>query len=62
MINNSGRRGVGYRVICAWCGVIIRHNSRKESAGMCSSCYARMFSEHMRPHQESGKGLKASDR
>lgn len=34
-----------FKVVCTWCGVIIRRDSAKDSHGMCLKCYSRMLSE-----------------
>jgi hypothetical protein len=43
--------GLKFKVECTWCGTIIRRSSVKDSRGMCLRCYARMLSEHGRPHE-----------
>jgi hypothetical protein len=51
-----------YKVVCTWCGSIIRHNNSKDSRGMCLKCYARMLSEHNSAYQQRDRRLNASDR
>ncbi len=57
------RREAGaFKVVCTWCGVVIRRTNVKDSHGMCLKCYANMLGEHGRSH-ESGQMLRwASDR
>jgi hypothetical protein len=50
------------RVVCTWCGDVIRRDSPKESRGMCVECYARMLSEYTRPLQQSRIAPGASER
>jgi hypothetical protein len=38
-----------FKVVCTWCGTLIRHNNVKDSRGMCLECYARLLNEHFRP-------------
>ena len=54
--------GSNYRVICEWCGGVIRHNNSKESRGMCLTCYARMLQEHQRAYQLDHRQARASER
>jgi hypothetical protein len=51
-----------FRVVCAWCGDVIRSDNRKESRGMCAECYARMLSEYTRPLQPTRNAPEASQR
>jgi hypothetical protein len=51
-----------FKVVCTWCGIIIRRNSAKDSRGMCLKCYARMLSEHGRSHEHRPLLRWASDR
>lgn len=41
-----------YRVVCTWCGAVIRHGSHQESRGMCLRCFARIMDEHSRPQAQ----------
>ena len=43
--------GSGFKVVCVWCGGVIRHSSVKDSRGMCLECYARLLNDHFRPQQ-----------
>jgi hypothetical protein len=36
---------LNFKVVCTWCGVVIRRTSAKDSHGMCLKCYSRMLSE-----------------
>ncbi|HEY0080408.1 MAG TPA: hypothetical protein VGB73_17500 [Pyrinomonadaceae bacterium] len=38
-----------FKVVCAWCGVVIRRNSTKDSQGMCQECYAGMLRDYIYP-------------
>jgi hypothetical protein len=38
-----------FKMVCTWCGVLIRRTSAKDSHGMCLKCYARMLSERGYP-------------
>jgi len=50
------------KVVCAWCGGVIRPAAAKPSKGMCQTCFSRMMSEHSRVHRpREGRGA-ASDR
>ena len=52
-----------FKVVCNWCGIVIRRNSAKESRGMCLKCYARMLGEHGHAHEQQGHRPRwASDR
>lgn len=54
-------KGSSFKVVCVWCGGLIRHSSVKESRGMCLECYARLLNEHFRP-QQANAPLRASER
>lgn len=62
MDKELGKRGLSYKVVCTWCGVIIRRTSAKDSRGMCLKCYARMLSEHVQAYEKSTGPRWASDR
>jgi hypothetical protein len=51
MNKETGREELRFKVECAWCGVIIRRDSAKDSHGMCLKCYARMLGEHGHAHE-----------
>ncbi|HEY0547817.1 MAG TPA: hypothetical protein VGC91_20730 [Pyrinomonadaceae bacterium] len=51
-----------FKVVCSWCGVIIRRNSAKDSRGMCLKCYARMLGEHGHSHEQGNISRRVSDR
>ena len=50
------------KVVCAWCGVIIRRNSAKEATGMCLDCHSRLLGEYYRHGYRAGTTGKASQR
>jgi hypothetical protein len=50
------------KVVCAWCGGVIRHAAAKPTQGMCQTCFARMMREHSRAHQLRSGRRDASDR
>ena len=58
----DGKVGTAYRVVCTWCGDVIRRDSPKESRGMCPKCYARMLSEYTRPLLQGRHSSEASER
>ena len=59
----DGKAGGGYKVVCAWCGGVIRHDHVKESRGMCLECYARMLNDYnRRGFTAAGPATKASQR
>lgn len=50
------------KVVCVWCGGVIRPAAAKPSQGMCQTCFANMMREHSRAHRlRAGRG-DASDR
>ncbi|HEV3469126.1 MAG TPA: hypothetical protein VG148_07380 [Pyrinomonadaceae bacterium] len=49
MKNENLQRATNFRVVCTWCGGLIRHSHVKDSRGMCLECYARLLNEHFRP-------------
>ena len=51
MANQGLRERASFKVLCVWCGGLIRHSNVKESRGMCLNCYSRMLNEHFRQHQ-----------
>ncbi len=38
-----------FKVVCTWCGGLIRRGEGKDSRRMCLECYARLLNEHFRP-------------
>ncbi len=58
-VTTDGRR---FKVVCAWCGAVIRHSARKDSQGMCPNCHARMLSDYNRAHAHAAGQFKASER
>jgi hypothetical protein len=50
------------KVVCAWCGGVIRNAAAKAATRMCQPCFARMMREHSRAHQSPAVRGNASDR
>lgn len=61
MKNEKAERSPGFKVVCTWCGGLIRHNHVKDSRGMCLECYARLLNEHFRPFR-AGAAPRQSER
>jgi hypothetical protein len=59
---NATRGGESLKVVCAWCGGVIRPATLKPSKGMCQTCFARMMHEHSRAHGVRDSLRGASDR
>jgi hypothetical protein len=57
--NSQGRSD--FKVVCTWCGGLIRLSNIKDSRGMCLQCYARLLNEHLRP-QGASSSARASER
>ena len=51
-----------FKVVCVWCGDVIRFNQSKDSKGMCLKCHARMMHEYNLTHMQGGTALRASER
>lgn len=51
MNGETSREELKFKVMCAWCGSVIRRTSVKDSHGMCLKCYARMLGEHGHSHE-----------
>jgi hypothetical protein len=62
MGTKAERTGEHFKVICSWCGAVIRRTQAKDSHGMCLKCYARMLGEHGHSHQRGELPRWASDR
>jgi ribosomal protein L40E len=62
MSNEPAQDRLTFKVVCTWCGAVIRLDTAKESRGMCLRCYARMLSEHGRAGQHGDKPRYASER
>ena len=58
MVPTPNPNGAQFKVVCAWCGVLIRVRERKDSEGMCGGCFRRLLDRHTHPRQKA----KASDR
>ncbi|HEY0379969.1 MAG TPA: hypothetical protein VGC87_23845 [Pyrinomonadaceae bacterium] len=54
--------GLDFKVVCTWCGVIIRRAKSKDSQGMCLKCYARMLGDHGHSHERDNQPRWSSDR
>jgi hypothetical protein len=50
------------KVVCAWCGGVIRSAASKAAQRMCQPCFARMMREHSRAHRQGAARSYASDR
>ncbi len=50
------------RVVCVWCGAVIRSAAVKSARRMCQGCFARMMQEHNRAHQPQAGCRGASER
>ena len=61
MVKNAPTSGRAFKVVCAWCGVVIRRDARKEAERMCAGCFRRMMDGYTRPLQQA-HDLKASRR
>jgi hypothetical protein len=61
MKNEKLQLSSGFKVVCTWCGGLIRHSNVKDSRGMCLECYARLLNEHFRP-QRAASTLRPSER
>ena len=61
---NAGghRREEEPRVVCAWCGGVIRSAASKATKRMCQPCFARMMREYSRAHQPQSVLPHASER
>jgi hypothetical protein len=55
------QRRPDYKVVCTWCGGVIRHSSVKDSRGMCLTCYAHLLNEHFRARRTATPS-RASER
>lgn len=58
----SKRGGGSLKVVCVWCGGVIRPDAAKPSKGMCQTCFARMMHEHSRAHRLRAGLRDASER
>jgi hypothetical protein len=50
------------KVVCVWCGGVIRSDAAKAAKRMCQPCFARMMREHSRAHMRDAVRRYASDR
>jgi len=50
------------KVVCAWCGGVIRSAAPKAAKRMCQPCFARMMREHGRAHLQGAGRSYASER
>jgi hypothetical protein len=67
MISYTGNIGEQHRedepkVVCVWCGGVIRGGAPKSAKRMCQPCFARMMREHSRAHQAQPSLPHASER
>ena len=61
MTKNLPTGGRVFKVVCAWCGVVIRRDARKEAERMCAGCFRRLMDGYDRPLQQA-HDLKAGRR
>lgn len=62
MANKLSRRArARFKIMCAWCGRLIRRDPIEDGLGMCLDCYHRELSRYLRTHKEPNV-LAASDR
>jgi hypothetical protein len=54
--------GTDFKVVCTWCGVIIRRAEAKDSQGMCLKCYARMLGDRGGARERDDRPRQSSDR
>lgn len=59
---DASKGGESLKVVCSWCGGVIRREAAKPSKGMCQTCFARMMHEHSRAHRLRDGLRDASDR
>lgn len=55
-------RGEAPRVVCVWCGGVIRGGASKAAKRMCQPCFERMMREYSRTHQPPSSLPHASER
>ena len=55
------RREDGPKVVCVWCGGVIRGASKARKR-MCQPCFAQMMRDYSRAHQHQGSLPHASER
>jgi hypothetical protein len=58
MNDEAGREELGFKVVCTWCGSLIRRTSVKDSHGMCLNCYSRMLGQHGHMHERRDDTLR----
>ncbi len=50
------------KVVCVWCGGVIRDAAGRSAKRMCQPCFARMMRDYSREHQPQGSLPHASER
>ncbi len=53
---------LNFKVVCAWCGVVVRRDDVEDSQGMCFACYYRILSKHFQTQRQASTPLRASER
>ena len=61
MMKNPPASGHVFKVVCAWCGVVIRLDAPKEAERMCAGCFRRMMDGYAKSLQRA-HDIKASRR
>ena len=51
-----------FKVVCVYCKAVIRQDAYEDAEGMCLDCYHRITTKYLRPEQQAGKVLNASER
>lgn len=57
---NSGR--TNHRIVCSWCGAVIRTNAEANEEQMCLICHARMLNDYFQKMKKVSDERRASRR
>ncbi|MBA2339628.1 MAG: hypothetical protein H0V88_04485 [Pyrinomonadaceae bacterium] len=61
-MNGWTKMTLNFKIICAWCGVVIRRDNTEDSSGMCFTCYYRILSKHFQAQRQADIPFHASER
>jgi hypothetical protein len=62
MANQLTRRtDIRFKILCAWCGRLIRRDPHEDGLGMCLDCYRKELGKYLGTQRDSN-ALAASDR
>lgn len=61
-VNEGLNARPNHRVVCSWCGAVIRSNAEENEEQMCLICHARMLNDYFQKVKRVSDERRASRR